>query len=74
MDELSLHKIDFMVALIDEFGKRFGLSSKESYRYISRYGGIQMFLNHYDILHTLSFSDMVEGMAAFCHRQGGKLI
>ena len=74
MDELSLHKIDFMVALIDEFGKRFGLSNKESYSYISRYGGIQMFLNHYDILHTLSFSDMVEGMAAFCHRQGGKLI
>ena len=74
MDELNLHKIDFMVALIDEFGKRFGLSSKESYSYINRYGGVQMFFNHYDILHTLSFSDMVEGMAAFCHRQGGKLI
>ena len=74
MDELNLHKIDFMVALIDEFGKRFGLSSKESYSYINRYGCVQMFFNHYDILHTLSFSDMVEGMAAFCHRQGGKLI
>ena len=27
MKELNLHKIDFLVALIAEFGKRFGLSS-----------------------------------------------
>ena len=74
MDRLNLHKIDFLVALINEFGKRFGLSNRESYRYINQYGGVQMFLNHYDILHTLPFRDMVDGMAAFCHRQGGKLV
>ena len=74
MSELNRNKIDFLVALIDEFAKRFGLSSKESYCYISRYGGIQMFFNHYDILHTLSFRDMVDGMAAFCHRHGGQLV
>lgn len=74
MSELNRNKIDFLVALIDEFAKRFGLSSKESYRYISRYGGVQMFFNHYDILHTLSFRDMVDGMAAFCRRHGGQLV
>lgn len=73
MEEKDLHKIDFLVALIDEFGRRFGLSSKESYTYINQYGGVQMFFNHYDILHTLSFRDMVDGMAAFCHRKGGWL-
>ncbi len=74
MDRLNQHKIDFLVALIEEFGKRFGLSNKESYRYINQYGGVQMFLTHYDILHTLSFRDMVDGMVAFCHRHGGKLV
>ena len=74
MKELNLHKIDFLVALIAEFGKRFGLSTKDAYRYINQYGGIQMFLNHYDILHTLSFRDMVDGMTAFCHRHGGQLV
>ena len=74
MDRLNLHKIDFLVALIDEFGKRFGLSNRESYRYINQYGGVQMFLNHYDIVHTLLFRDMADGMAAFCHRHGGKLV
>lgn len=74
MDDIKKHKIEFLVALIAEFGNRFGLSSRQAYCYINQYDGIQMFLNHYDILHTLSFRDMVEGMAAFCHRKGGALI
>ena len=74
MNELNRNKAGFLIALIDEFGRRFGLSNKEAYRYINQYGGVQMFFKHYDILHTLSFSDMVDGMAAFCGRNGGKLI
>ncbi|MDO4959018.1 MAG: DUF3791 domain-containing protein [Prevotellaceae bacterium] len=73
MSEQNLSKIGFLVALINEFGKRFGLTDKQSYDYISRYGGIEMFLQHYNILHTLSFHDMVEGMASYCNRQGGEL-
>lgn len=74
MSENNVHKIGFLVALINEFAKRFHLTDKQSYDYIARYGGIEMFLQHYNILHTLSFSDMVEGMASYCHRQGGELV
>ncbi len=42
MSEQQSHKISFLVALINEFGNRFGISDKESYEYISRYGGIEM--------------------------------
>ena len=73
MSELNTNKIGFLVALINEFGQRFGLSTADSYRYINKYGGVQMFLEHYDILHTLSFRDMVDGVAAYCKRQGGSL-
>ena len=73
MSELEKHKISFLVALINEFGQRFGLSNVDSYRYISKYGGVQMFLEHYDILHTLSFRDMVDGLVAYCKRKGGHL-
>ena len=73
MYKLTENKIGFLVALINEFGQRFGLSNVESYRYINQYGGVQMFLEHYDILHTLSFRDMVDGLAAYCKRQGGML-
>ena len=41
--------------------------SREAYRYINQYGDVQMFFNHYDILHTLSYRDMVDGMVAFYH-------
>ena len=71
MSELTIHKIDFLVALISEFAERFQLSEVDAYRYISRHGGVEMFEENYDILHTLSFSDMVDGMAAFCRRKGG---
>ena len=58
MNELTQHKIDFWVALIDEFGRRFGLSNRDSYRYINQDGGIQMFLvqseNLVVIMQTLS--------------------
>lgn len=73
MSEQQTHKIGFLVALINEFGHRFGITDKQSYEYMSRYGGIEMFLQHYSILHTLSFADMVEGMAAYCQRKGGTL-
>ena len=73
MSELTIHKIDFLVALISEFAERFHLSGAEAYRYINQYGGVEMFESNYDILHTLSFRDMVDGMAAFCRRKGGTL-
>ncbi len=73
MSELEKHKISFLVALINEFGQRFGLSNVDSYRYISQYGGVKMFLDHYDILHALSFRDMVDGVVAYCKRKGGHL-
>lgn len=73
MSEQTIHKIDFLVALISEFAERFHLSTVDAYHYINSYGGVEMFDENYDILHTLSFRDMVDGMAAFCQRKGGVL-
>lgn len=73
MSELKRNQIGFLVALINEFARRFSLTDKQSFEYIYRYGGIEMYLKHYNILHTLTFSDMVEGMASYCKRQGGTL-
>lgn len=73
MSELMIHKIDFLVALISEFAERFHLSSSEAYSYINKYGGVEMYEQNYDILHTLSFRDMVDGMASYCRRHGGAM-
>ena len=67
-------KVEYIVALVNEFAKRFGLSDVQAYRYISHYHGIEMIDQHYNIMHTLDFRDSVEGLALFCNRQGGALI
>ena len=49
MSELIINKIDFLVALISEFAERFHLSTVDAYRYINRYGGVEMFDENYEI-------------------------
>lgn len=65
--------IEYTIALINEFAKRYGLSESESFRYIDDHKGMSLIAQCYGIMHTLSFTDSVDGMAAFCRRQGGKL-
>lgn len=67
-------KIEYILMLVKLFARRFGLSYLQAYRYISLHGGIEYAEQHYNILHTLSFEDQVEGLAAFCHQKGGALL
>lgn len=66
-------KVEFFVALVNEFVKAYSLTDKQAYRYISRYGGVELVNRHYGIMHTLDFSECVENLATYCHRQGGAL-
>ena len=43
MSEPTIHKIDFLVALISEFAGRYHLSGVDAYRYTSSHGGVEMF-------------------------------
>lgn len=67
-------KIEYIIMLIKLFAKRFGLSYMQAFQYISLHEGIEYAEKHYNILHTLSFDDQVDGLAAFCHKKGGALI
>lgn len=66
-------KITYIVALIAEFAKRFGISDAEAAQYMNRYHATALCDKHYGIMHTLSFSDNVDSIAAYCRRQGGTL-
>ena len=46
----------------------------QAYHYVSQYGGIEYAERHYNVLHTLTFDDQVEGFATYCHRKGGELL
>ena len=65
--------IEYVIALVDEFSKRFGLSEKQAYNYISAHKGIAFIEQHYGIMHTLDFNEAVESVALYCRKTGGLL-
>ena len=66
-------KIEYMVALVAEFAKRYQLTDAQAARYMSRWGAIELCEKHYGIMHTLPWSDNIESIATYCRRQGGTL-
>ena len=65
--------IDYLVICINDFAERYGVSSKAAYKYLSRFGGIEFLLEHYDVEHTLSMDDALADLEHVCRQNGGKL-
>ena len=66
-------KLDWTMVFIYEFGKRFGLTVKQAFNYLSRFKGIEFIDKHYDYAHTQSFESMIDDIATLCRRRGGEL-
>ncbi len=66
-------KIEYIIALVDEFAKKFSLTAKQAYHYLQFYKGIELIIKHYGILHTLSFEDALENLEIYCRKNGGSL-
>lgn len=64
-------KLEWTVIFVTEFGKKHGLTLKQSFNYLLRYKGIDFVERHYDYLHTQSFVSTVDDMTAYCHKMGG---
>jgi hypothetical protein len=65
--------IGYTVALVSEFALRFSIRPRQAYSYLKRYKGIEHLLQHYGVLHTLSFPDTVDVLAQVCQNNGGGL-
>lgn len=66
-------KVDYLIALINEFGRHYGLTDRDAYRYLKQYGFISIYEDCYEYLHTQSFESAAEELAGFCRRNGGQL-
>lgn len=73
MGNSNKDKLDWTMVFIYEFGKRFGLTVKQSFNYLSRFKGIDFIDKHYDYAHTQSFESMIDDIATLCRRMGGEL-
>ena len=66
-------QVSYIVAVISDFAKHYGLSTPQAYRYLARYKGIEFLEDFYDVEHTLSFEDVVSDVARICRNNGGTL-
>ena len=66
-------KLEWTTIFILEFGRKYGLTMKQAFNYLSRFKGIDFIDRHYEYVHTQSFASMVDDIAAYCRRHGGAL-
>ena len=67
-------KVEWTVIFVLEFGRKYGLTMKQAFNYLSRFKGIEFIDRHYGYAHTQSFASMVDDVAEYCHRRGGALL
>lgn len=67
-------KLEWTIIFVLEFGRKYGLTMKQAFNYLSRFKGIDFIDRHYNYVHTQSFASMVDDIAEYCHRQGGALV
>jgi len=73
MSQLEKNILDFLVALVSEFAARFDMTQDKAFNYLRDYKGLDYYFNHYNILHTFSFDDNVDGLIQVCANNGGYL-
>ncbi len=66
-------KIAYIIAVVNEFAAKFSLNSQQAYRYLDRFKGIEFVDKFYNVEHTQSFEDVVEDLALYCRKNGGRL-
>lgn len=74
MDNKLRDVAEYIIIVVNEFAKKHELSDMQAYRYLKRFMGIDFLEKQYNVVHTLTFEDVVEGLTIYCQRQGGALL
>ena len=59
-----------MIIFVWEFGRKYGLTMKQAFNYLSRFKGIDFIDRHYGYVHTQSFASMVDDIAESWDKSG----
>jgi hypothetical protein len=65
--------IEDFVLLNGAFASRYGLSWRDSFNYLKRYGGLAFYRTHYGYEHTQSYDSTADTLATVCKQNGGQL-
>lgn len=66
-------KIEYVVSLVNDFAKKYSLSTTQAFNYLDRFNAIELLEQHYNIAHTLAFSEVIDALSSYCKDHGGNL-
>lgn len=66
-------KIGFTIACVNEFARKYQISSKEAFQHLFKFKGIAFIKENYDVEHTLNFETILEDLGILCKKNGGTL-
>jgi hypothetical protein len=64
-------KIEYTIALVNEFGKAHGLEDGEAWSILRQNGCVKLIEGTYGFLHTQSFPYVIQVMNDYIQRNGG---
>ena len=73
MSKQEKNIINYIVICINEFAKKFKITSKEAYIYLRDYKAISFLKENYEAEHTVSLDDAIEDIGQICINNGGNI-
>ena len=73
MKQVNTNLINWAVVCINEFARKWELTSKDAFQYLLAFGGISFLKEHYEAEHLLSIDDAVDDLGIVCRNNGGNL-
>lgn len=70
---LDENKIEYTVSLVSDFAKKYSISTVQAFNYLDRFKAVKLVNNHYDIMHTLPYSQVLDDLSEYCRSNGGNL-
>lgn len=58
-------KIEYTVALVSDFAKKYSLSTTQAFNYLDRFNAIDFVNQHYNITHTLPFAEIIDDLSLY---------
>jgi len=70
---VNTNLVKWAVACVNEFARKWELSSTAAFQYLLAFGGIVFLKEHYEAEHLLSIDDTVDDLRIICRNNGGSL-
>lgn len=64
---------DDLISTIFEFSRRHGITPRQAYNYLERFGGIDFYLQDPGLEKELPINDTLESLASICRKNGGRI-